>query len=297
VEQPSFKPGEAASYDRVAQDYGIYIERLAGPLADHICNLARIAPGTRVLDVGCGTGLATGRAALRTGAAGQAIGVDLSPGMIDVARRASPNAEFAVMDAEHLDLEASSFDCVISLCAVTHFPSLEQALAEMRRVLRPGGTLTVAFGSPRPASLLPLMRHLFHRALRARSEWRAPGALRETARDLLPEPPETERVLAKWTLRQPRRRLRQELERAGFEGIDVSWLGHDVRFTSPQEFTDAQLAIDTCVRKHADSVSESARGELREALVQRSERALRDGKALVYPYAAVFFAARRPPAR
>ncbi len=104
-------------------DYDRFIERLAGPLAERLCDLAQIRAGAHVLDVGCGTGVAARRAAARAGMSGRVIGIDISPGMIEAARRANPHVDLAVMDAEALEFEPSSFDSVISLCAVLHFPS------------------------------------------------------------------------------------------------------------------------------------------------------------------------------
>lgn len=293
----AFKAGESTSYDRVAEDYDRFIERLAGPLAERLCELAEIAPGAHVLDVGCGTGVATRRAAARAGATGRVLGIDISPGMIEAARRANLQADLAVMDAERLEFETGSFDSVISLCAVLHFPSLERAIAEMYRVLKPGGTLAVAFGSPRPESILALARHGVRRTLRFRKELVAPGALREVARQVLPQASEPEPVLAEWGLHRARPKLQEQLQRAQFEDIARSWRGHEVHFDSPPEFTDAQLAIDTEVRKRADALGEGARDALRAALLERSQRAVADGLALVYPYSAVFLTARRPLSR
>lgn len=293
----AFKAGESTSYDRVAEDYDRFIEQLAGPLAERLCELAQIAPGAHVLDVGCGTGVATRRAAARAGATGRVLGIDISPGMIEAARRTNLHADLAVMDAEALEFEPESFDSVISLCAVLHFPSLERAIAEMYRVLKPGGTLTVAFGHPRPEPSLALVRHGARRTLRFRKELVAPRAVREVAHQVLPASPEPERVLAEWGLRRARPKLQEHLRRAGFENIARSSLGHEVRFDSPHEFTDAQLAIDTQVRKHADAVGEGARDALRAALLERSQQAVAGGLTLVYPYSAVFLAARRPVSR
>ncbi len=101
-------------------------------------------------------------------------------------------------------------------------------------------------------------------------------------------------MLAEWGIHRPRQKLQEQLQRAHFEAIARSWLGHEVHFDSPLEFTDAQLAIDTQVRKHADALGEGARDALRAALLERSQRAAADGLALVYPYSAVFLTARRP---
>ncbi|HEX2746785.1 MAG TPA: class I SAM-dependent methyltransferase [Verrucomicrobiales bacterium] len=93
----------------------------------------------RVLDAGCGTGLMS----LKLGATGrQTTGLDLSPDMIGRAgRRRSPNVEFVQGDVENLPFADGSFDAVVNLISFHHYPAPARALAEFRRVLRPGGRL------------------------------------------------------------------------------------------------------------------------------------------------------------
>jgi malonyl-CoA O-methyltransferase len=97
-----------------------------------------------VLDVGCGTGAML--LALGAGGAGTAFaaGVDLAHGMHRVAARALPAARLAGGDAEALPFRDAAFDLVASASAFQWLPDLAPALAEARRVLRPGGTLALA---------------------------------------------------------------------------------------------------------------------------------------------------------
>jgi len=111
--------------------------------------LAAPAPDERVLDVACGTGLVTFDAAWEIGRGGSALGVDISGQMIDAARRRAedrraPNISFARMDAEALDLPDASFDVVLCSLGLMYVPDPEQAVREMRRVLRPGGRMALA---------------------------------------------------------------------------------------------------------------------------------------------------------
>jgi ubiquinone/menaquinone biosynthesis C-methylase UbiE len=115
------------------------------------------APGERVLDVACGTGLVAFPAARAVGAGGHVLGIDLSGQMVDAAREraaarrheATANIGFARMDAEALDLPDASFDVVLCALGLMYMPEPEQALREMRRVLRPGGRLGLAvWGEP-----------------------------------------------------------------------------------------------------------------------------------------------------
>lgn len=108
---------------------------------------AGIGADDRVLDVGCGTGLTT-RAAARAAPAGEALGVDLSTRMIDLARSLAeadgvPNARFERADAQVHPFPAAGFDAVISRTGAMFFGRPDVAFANLARALRPGGRLTL----------------------------------------------------------------------------------------------------------------------------------------------------------
>ena len=110
---------------------------------------AALAPGETVLDVACGTGLITFEAATAVGPRGNVLGVDLSGQMIEVARRQAlrrqvNNVRFARMDAEQLDLPDASVDVALCALGLMYVPDPDQAVREMRRVLRPGGRMVIA---------------------------------------------------------------------------------------------------------------------------------------------------------
>ena len=110
---------------------------------------ALLSPGERVLDVACGTGIVAFAASRAVGPDGHVTGIDLSGQMVETARlrgdvRRVANASFARMDAERLELPAGSFDVALCALGLMYMPRPEQALREMRRVLRPGGRLAVA---------------------------------------------------------------------------------------------------------------------------------------------------------
>lgn len=106
---------------------------------------AAIAPGERVLDVGCGPGRLTLAAAEAAGPNGEALGIDLSSEMIALATqkatRSKHPARFQIAGIEALPAPADHFDVVLASLMLHHLPpELQQrAFAEVRRVLKPGG--------------------------------------------------------------------------------------------------------------------------------------------------------------
>ena len=105
---------------------------------------ADIRPGQRVLDVACGTGVLTRAAAIRTGPNGAVTGLDVSPRMLAIAARVSPELSWREGDAQELPFEDASFDAVVSQFGLMFIPNASLALREMMRVLKPGGHLAVA---------------------------------------------------------------------------------------------------------------------------------------------------------
>jgi len=111
--------------------------------------IASIRQGETVLDLGSGAGLDVFLAAQRVGKQGRVIGVDMTPEMIEAARRNAAdvghdNVEFRQGDIEALPVESESVDLVISNCVLNLIPDKPKAFAEICRVLKPGGRLAVA---------------------------------------------------------------------------------------------------------------------------------------------------------
>jgi ubiquinone/menaquinone biosynthesis C-methylase UbiE len=109
----------------------------------------QVQRGDRVLDVGSGPGYFARMLAEAVGAEGSVVGVDAAPEMTDYASRKAgrlPNCRFEPGTAESLAFPDAAFDVVVSSLMIHHLPdeSRLQAVREMRRVLRPGGTLLLA---------------------------------------------------------------------------------------------------------------------------------------------------------
>lgn len=115
-----------------------------GPQRDAFA-LLDLQPGDRFLDVGCGTGAAVRDAAA---VAARAVGVDLSVRMVERARElATDGAEFVVADSEDLPFADGEFTAVLCTASFHHYPDPRRAVAEMARVLEPGGRVVIGDGT------------------------------------------------------------------------------------------------------------------------------------------------------
>lgn len=124
------RPNDAGGYHALVDDLEI-----------DLC--ARYGKGLDVLECGCGTGLLLERIA---GFARSATGIDLSPGMLELARSRGLNVhEGSITDLPFAD---ASFDVTCSFKVLAHIPDIGKALAEMTRVTRPGGVILAEFYNP-----------------------------------------------------------------------------------------------------------------------------------------------------
>ena len=125
-----------------AEEYERYlVPALFGPFADRLIELAQPRPSDRALDVACGTGIVARRIAPRVR---RVVGLDLNPGMVEVARAADPSIEWLAADAVAMPLPDEAFDLVLCQQGVQYFSDRAHGLGEMRRVLAPGGRLAIS---------------------------------------------------------------------------------------------------------------------------------------------------------
>ena len=131
----------AEEYDRINR---LFSFNRGGLYRAHLLRGAGLRPGDRVLDLATGTGLVAREACRLAQPGGLVVGLDISPGMLAVARRlmhTHPGLVLTRADAEMLPVGDGGFDMVTMGYALRHLSDLDRAFAEFRRVLRPGGRL------------------------------------------------------------------------------------------------------------------------------------------------------------
>jgi ubiquinone/menaquinone biosynthesis C-methylase UbiE len=141
------------------------VGRLFKLFVEPTLDAAAVAPGDRVLDVACGTGIVARLARERVGPNGKVVGVDLSPAMLAVAREVGRGIAWREGDAAALPLDdGEQFDVVVCQQGLQFFPDRPAAVRQMRRALGAGGR--VAVSTWRPDDEMPLCMDLRHAAER-----------------------------------------------------------------------------------------------------------------------------------
>jgi enediyne biosynthesis protein CalE5 len=146
---------QKAAWDDTAEGWKRWwptFERAAQTVNDRLVELAGIRAGNRVLDIATGSGEPALTAARIVGRSGRVVAVDMSPGMLAIARERIDaaglhNVEVIESDAESLNLDASSFDAVLCRWGLMFMPDLDGVIRAMYRALKPGRRFATAVWS------------------------------------------------------------------------------------------------------------------------------------------------------
>jgi ubiquinone/menaquinone biosynthesis C-methylase UbiE len=152
----AYKRGTREQWQNAAEAWhrwGPQLEAWLGPATEVMLDLAKVGPGSHVLDVAAGGGGQTLAAARRAGPTGAVLATDISPAILEYAeseaRKAGlGNVATKEMDGEHLDVPPESFDAVISRVGLIYFPDQQAALRGMKNALRKGGRVASIVYSP-----------------------------------------------------------------------------------------------------------------------------------------------------
>jgi SAM-dependent methyltransferase len=210
------------------------------PLFEAVLDAAAVGSGTRLLDVGCGTGMLLELAAAR---AAEPSGIDVTPGLLAIARERLSEADLREGDMETLPFEDGAFDAVVGVNAFQFAGDPGLALAEAARVLRPGGCLVASlFAAPELSE-----GTVVHEAMAGLS------------------PPQKEAEHAPYSLSEPGR-LEQEMEA---HGLAVAGAGEVVCVWAYASIDDAVRAMAGSgggARAVADSGIEAVRAAVTPVL-------------------------------
>lgn len=190
--------------------------RALDPLTELMLDLAGVTVGSQVLDLGAGTGDQSLLAARRIGPGGMVLATDISASMLALTQEAAraadlSNVQTRVMDAQRLELEPGSFDAAMARFSLQFVPDVPRALAEVRRVLKPGGRFSAVVFSA-------VERNPFRAA--------PPAIASRLAGKPFPEPGP-----GQWALNDPTT-LRDAFQRAGFRAVDVRPVSFVYRFAA-----------------------------------------------------------------
>jgi SAM-dependent methyltransferase len=212
-----------------------FVPAIGGPLAADLVAHAALRSGERVLDAACGTGIVARLAAEQVGPQGNVAGVDITPGMLAVARTVTKpfNVQWYETSVEAMPLPDQSFDVVFCQLGLQFVADKAAALREMRRVLVPGGRIHVSV--PAPTRFFNVLEHALARHV--------------------PEAAPFIRLV--FSLNDPAT-LDGLLRAAGFGDVRVQWIHKLLRLPPPREFVwqylqctplaGAMLELDDTVR-------------------------------------------------
>jgi SAM-dependent methyltransferase len=214
-----------------------------------LVDVAGINAGARVLDIASGRGAVLFPAAERVSAGGEVVGVDLADAMVhatsEEAARRGLKARVSVMDAEELTFPDEVFDFVTCGFGIMFFPDQDRGLAQMRRVLKPGGRLALStWRVAQGADLQPVLKEM--------------GIVRHREPGWITEPDILEGLI----------------HRNGFTGVSVKMDSMDFRYTDAEDVW--QTARGTGMRRLLDRLDATQKKRALSLFTERMKPRQRD---------------------
>jgi SAM-dependent methyltransferase len=273
VDADAFKAFEAERWGAKAESYDRLTGKVTRRLVEPLLDAAAVDDGARVLDLATGPGHLAAAAAERGAVT---TGVDIAPGMLAVAAARHPHVEFVRADAESLPFPDDTYEAVVGAFVLNHLPRPETAVAEIARVLVPGGrtALTVWEGPPR-SRLVSLLGEAARRA----------GV--DPAGEV-PEGPDPFRLARD-------EEFAQLLAGAGLEGVHVGTIELEHRAEDPDELWRGLLGGSVRGAALVESQDEPTRARIR-AEFGRALEELRTGEGYAIPAVVKLASGRVPPA-
>jgi ubiquinone/menaquinone biosynthesis C-methylase UbiE len=265
LDQPAAKDLFPATFSRVAAAYKRRLDEIMARGEAHgraaVIEWIDPTPGQRILDLACGPGTLSYPLAKAVLPGGEVVGIDLATGMIELAQREAPPGlpvRFELMDMDDLRFPEHSFDAAVSGHGFQFVPDLRRALAETRRVLKPGARMaaSVPVDPSQPSQAQAILDHAIGGALPP-----APKARDQFATRRMVEDEEAFAAIAK---------------RAGFSAADVVRYEESTTWASPQHFIDMSAGWWSMALR-LDRLSPDERASLLERATRAIEAELGSG--------------------
>ncbi len=276
TEAENIKRQERESYDSIASAYDARLARYNAHFASYMIDLLYPQKNEKGLDVAGGTGTAGLKLAERVSPGGSVSIIDISPEMLKLAaEKASAsrltNVSTYVMDAERIEFPESEFDIVTCSFGVMSFPNVAGAVAEMRRVLKPGGRIGFAVWS------VPERFPLYSEPMTAFLRYMAPLPIRALLRMPVIRWRALRRLLVSSTSLgySPSRfceagSLERYLHEAGLQSVRRQYYSFPLEFTSFDDYWNTLMEANPrreTMREIPKAVTSSIQAELRRRLV------------------------------
>ncbi len=272
--------GQRQDWNRVAggwEKWDRFFDEQMAFLNHRLVADARLRAGFRVLDLGSGTGYPALLAAQAVSPGGSVLGLDLAERMLDAAKRKAlflklSNISFRAGDVTSLPFEATSFDAITSRFCLMFLPEIPKAVAEMVRVLKPGGWVAAAVWS------LPEKNPSLGVAM---------GAIRQVI-DLPPPDPTAPGIFRL----AGQGELAELFQRSGLTEVTDHEFSGEWSYASPDEYYTSLMEIAAPIQNLMAHLAEAQKQEVKRLIVQAASQFVRDGR-ITFPFVAKIVTGRK----